>query len=174
MKQPVLSKSDFYKRFLSGEFGNMLRTWKNIEEFKKSKYNGLVSVRSKSIGGKTRYNIPSTQVENIFKNEDVIINEAAPDHLLIIQGEVMESVRFIELLYSPIKNRMKIALKKKSILKYGISALKTIQYCMDTHSYDWIRYLIHEYKDHVVEFSCYSQGLGTLGFNTIIWEVRKY
>ena len=57
----------------------------------------------------------------------------------------------------------------------GLSATQILQAKMNDLSWQWLNYLLEEYPDHVVEFSCFSKCWGTVpGYNTVFWEVRRY
>jgi len=69
---------------------------------------------------------------------------------------------------------MREGLKKFPKNAYGLTALKVLHHYMDPPSSDQLHHLLHEYPDHVIEFTCCEGAVGELGYNTIFWEVRGY
>jgi hypothetical protein len=104
-----------------------------------------------------------------------------------MQGEVMECdivpgiephslrVGHYSLLYSHLNENMRPALEKDSKNVSGATADFLLSRYMDPPSRDNLRRLLYEdYPGSVVEFTCYDRSIGTLGWNTIFWEVRHY
>ena len=183
IKQPVLTKADFVRRYVAGEFGNRAPTWDTIEEFKQSGYTGLIHIRNRRAGGPTWYNVPAEEVITYYKNivqsgekpDDYYFSGMAPTESTTIQGEVcITTEHHLSLFYSQEKLPMRDALRKASHYATGVSVNMLLRYYMDYSSWDWLCHLLRSYPDHVIEFSCYSVYWGTLpGLNTVFWEVRK-
>ena len=178
----ILNKKTCYSYYKKGLFGNKLRTWYSIDEYNKSKYNGMVSIRySGGIGGMfCAYNV--TDVDTtingfISDGADVrlfVINESAPDEKLLIQGELTKNHNGYQLFYSKEKGKMRDCLKN-GVTSVGLEASEILRYFLNPNSYSDIMELTDTYQDHVIEFSTYSFNLGDCRYrNTVIWEVRKY
>lgn len=180
---PVLSKSDFVRRFQLGEFGNKTQNWDTYDEFRQSGYQGLIHIRNREAGAKTWYNILAADV--FYELRQIIAHgEATEDKLYfaamaptsetVIQGEVYRSEQGLALYYSTIPKPMRESLTEGGKQIMGLTAKLFLEHYLDVDDYDWIQELLDRYQDHVVEFSCYNVCCGTLNRRTIIWEVRMY
>lgn len=177
--EPVLTKQNYYRRWLAGEFGNRPQSWNTLEELEKSDYVGPVNIRHTIPG--SRYmatNVPKSKCHEVFQEWGVPesqfkFNEPTPDYALTIQGEIFQDYRGLCLTYNTNKVTMREAMKNPLFVTGLQSKILLSKYC-DPPSYDWIMNLLDLYQDHVIEFSAFNVKTGYLGLNTIIWEVRKY
>jgi len=188
MYPPVLSKHDFVVRYELGEFGNHSPTWNNLEEMAEdyiletSPEGQLFHVRNRIASGETWYNIPVELLADVWYNaasrtgeENFYISAMAPTEKTLFQGEVVQGAHSLDLTYTTIAKPMRDALKEEAIRAEGIIASSLLKYYLCPKSLDWLNVLIERYPGHAIEFSTYSVEWGTLpGFNTVIWEVRKY
>lgn len=179
--KPVLTKTDFVSRYSAGEFGNASPTWASVKEFLAADYSGGdVHLRNRIAGGQTFYNIPPREVPALaVRLSDCIdlyyVSAMAPSDRTLIQGEVIQSVNYIDLTYNcqPMPMRNGFAIEQKTA--NGLTAKLLLQQHMNPASFDWLNHLLSEYPGHVVEFSVYDIEWGTLaGYNTVFWEVRLY
>ena len=179
---PVLTKTDFVKRFFAGEFGNRGPTWNTLKEYLDSDYNGLMHIRNRQKGGPTYYNVPSAELltkwtELGCTDQGYYLAAMAPTDKTTVQGEIMLGPRGLELYYSTVRKPMREALAESARQVRGLEAALILKGCMDPASYDWLQVLLERYDDpiHVIEFSCFSVNWGTIcNRNTIIWELRSY
>ncbi len=168
----------------NGAFGNKLRTWNNILEWRNSNYKGNVGLRYMDLrggGAKFKNHIPYKWVYNEIQHwvftykrdiKRIIICEEAPDHRLLINGELTDAWTFY---HSRIKKSMRQALKEGGRHMYGLQTRYTLQQFMTPSSYSDLEAIIELYPNHIIELSVYECLLGKIpGRNTIIWEVRKY
>lgn len=178
----IKSKNLNYDAYKRGLFGNKLRTWYSLDEFKASGYNKSVSLRySGPHGGMfCAYNVIDVNDkvdEFVAMGADrnlFVVNESAPDEHLTIQGEFTHLENGYNLFYSEIKGKMRDAMKFGVSVK-GLVALEMLRHYTSPNSFSDMVELIELYPYHVIEFSCYDHHLGDcIGRNTIIWEVRKY
>ena len=182
MLPAVLSKEDFVKRYAAGEFGNHAPTWDTLDDYIKSGYEGLVHIRNRVAGGPTFYNVPKEgaiaawiEATNIQPGSFWYISAMAPTSQTLLQGEVQDGIWGLDLYYTQIAKPMREALTVGGKIASGLSAKVILQNFLCPRSWEWMLYLLEEYKDHVIEFSTYSVDWGTLpGYNTVFWEVRKY
>jgi hypothetical protein len=179
MDTDVVSKANYFPRWMAGEFGNKPRTWASIRELAQSEYTGLVNIRHIVANSPLMYyNIPKSQVANTIRNSlrpdsEFRFNEPLPDDRLLLQGEFCYDHQGWHLTYSRDRVPMRVAMRSASNAK-GLAARLLLQGSLDATSYDWCQTLLAKYPDHVVEFSAYAYPVGHLHLNTIIWEVRKY
>lgn len=181
--KPVLTKKDFVIRYKAGEFGNASPTWDSFTEFNDLhlyQSDVLFHLRNRVAGGVTHYNQTWPEAAMLwFGKKDWgqwYVSEMAPHHLNLIQGEVMQGTRGLELFYSTVNNLpMRDALAAKSHSTHSIMAGSLLRHYLCPNSYEWMQELLTRYPGHVVEFSTFSRCWGTLPrFNTIFWEVRSY
>lgn len=191
---PVLTKSDFVRRYNAGEFGNHSPTWgtfKEFERFTKEKYPTVSAVahtqdkyhlRNRVSGGTTHYDLNPRIAYGewfsfVLKREDKqwYCSQMAPTDKTILQGEVQRTYRGLELFYSTVRKPMRDSLREGGKQVYGISADLILKSYLPPNDHDWLMGLLDRYPDHVVEFSTYSVEFGTVpGFKTCYWEVRRY
>lgn len=169
------TKSEFYQRYLEGEFGNIPKTWSWDDLDKaKSEFNGLVVLRNKIPGGPCYYNVPLQEINKSDFENISNISESLDDSYLIFQGNVRKGF-LIELEYSTLKEKFRPALAKEFKTAQGTIAIEMMRHWMDQKSFEWTMFLINEYEDSVVEFSTYGKEVGIIpGMNTVYWEVRGY
>lgn len=175
----VLSKRDFVYRYARGEFGNHSPTWQSLADFVEAEYNGgLVHVRNRTAGGETYYNQTPKQAALLWKTlpeNQYYISAMAPTEKTTFQGEVIQGLRSLDLLFSTVVRPMREALAQSSEQVHGVVAQLLLEYYLNPKSMDWLNHLLVTYPLHAIEFSCYSCCWGTLpGYNTLFWEVRKY
>jgi len=182
---PVLTKTDFVRRYEAGEFGNHAPTWGTLQEWLDRDWgtpDQLYHIRNRVKGGLTWYDVPIRRVvsawskaSKIYGAYNLYISAMAPTEKTLFQGEVQRGLHGLDLYYSTVVATMREALSKQAHSCYGIIALTLLRRFLCPNSLDWLMCLLETYPDHVVEFSTYSCQWGTLpGFNTVFWEVRKY
>jgi len=164
----INNKKQMFNLLKNGSLGNSFRTWNSVDEIKKSGYSGKVTMRCKQGGGGLlAYEVPQSQISKIINvwskkgisNEDIFFNENAPDHLLLMQGELMRTEDYYFLLHSFEKKKTKEAMETSKIVK-GLKAKNLIKHLMNPASYEDIKLIFDLYPDSVIEFSIYSKNVG--------------
>jgi hypothetical protein len=170
----IPNKARAYELYLAGEFGNKLRTWANVEEFRRSGFAGEVSIRNAKIPNwKTRYRVPAAEAREVTV-DGATFNESAPDDHLTLQGEVARTAELgLYLRYSTEPNlKMKEAMaqpKHATLLR----AAAFLSVHLWPSSLDDLYELLDRFPDATVEFSAFSCAVGDCLYrNTIFWEVR--
>ncbi len=184
---PITNKHQSYDLWMSGKFGNRLRAWRTLEEWRASDYEGKVALRTMVAGGgPCLYDLdPSTVfsrhrqlVSEGYSPEEIMICEMAPDHRLVLNGEFLADIvdsRWGHLHYSRVRKPMRIALREASEDVTGIVAQMMLKCLMTPDSWEDFEELSRSYQGHVIELSIYDHCLGDVpGRNTLIWEVRRY
>lgn len=177
---PVLTKHDFVKRFMAGEFGNKGPNWQSYQEYEASGYHGSVHVRSRVPGGPGQYDVPfdivwEVMAYNGWNDSTHYLAGMAPTEKTLIQGEVQRTPHGLSLYYSRVPKPMRDSLREGGQSALGLKSYVLLREYLCPTSYDWLWTLLDRYPDHVVEFSTYSTNWGTIpGMNTVFWEVRKY
>lgn len=188
----VLTKRHNYRLWQSGAFGNKLRAWRTLNDWADDDYMGEVVLRQLGgCSGRCAYNLSPfhvgvTVAEWISKGVDynsIMVNEAAPDQHVILQGEYLNDVTCDEegfalpgyFMYSTQRRHMRDALHEESQHTYGLRADLMLRNAMTPSSYEDWRVLLDQYPKHVLEVSIYDCCVGdTPGRNALVWEVRRY
>jgi hypothetical protein len=189
---PVLTKSQNYRLWQGGAYGNKLRAWRSVAEWKASGFSGMVVLRilMSQGGGPCRYNLRPDEVEPIvaewiaqgITQDQIMVNEGASDLSVLVQGEYLNSVYsgfghacWGYFIYSRVKAQMRDALKAASAVIHGLQTDHLLKSTMTPSSYsDWLL-LLQQYPNHALEVSIYEKCLGDIpGRNALVWEVRKY
>ena len=189
---PIRSKSQNYRLWQSGAFGNKLRSWRSLEEWQKSGFCGLVALRALLAGGgPCLYDLEAAKavesywdwIDRGIPPEAIMINEAAPARAVILQGEYRNGVYVKEdgsfavgyFCHSRLRHQMRDALRKGSAVLEGLLADLVIRSAMTPAAHDDWQDLKDRYPDHVLEVSIYDRNLGDCpGRNALVWEVRLY
>jgi hypothetical protein len=187
--RPVLTKTDFVRRYQAGEFGNRAPTWGTIVEWWSEdpvpwvRYGRNFHVRSRIANGPTYYNLDAGIISQFWRDlckehgeENLYISAMAPHEHNLLQGEVQQGPWGLQLHYSTEPRvPMRGALSKSPQDAEGTRAKLLLDWCMNDLSRQWLDYLLEAYPDHVIEFSSFGVCWGTvLGHNAVFWEVRKY
>jgi hypothetical protein len=182
----INNKHQSIKLFSDGCFGNRLRYWDSIEELKKNPpLENIVVMRYRGDwgGGFCKYDVPLNEVESVIKEWEskgadknkIFFNETADQSKLLIQGELMEISGQLYFLYSQLKEKMRIALRKDPNHAIGLKVKMLLKGFLTPSSYDDLFTLLDTYPNHVIEFSTWSVCVGdNQNRNTIIWEIRNY
>lgn len=184
--EAINTKEKFIVLYQRGTLGNRSPTWPSIdamqEDFENSypllnNANQLWHIRNRVAGGPTYYDIPGEVLADKWAEvggDQFYISAMAPTERTLFQGEVRQSEQGLDLYYSTVAKPMRASLLEGGTTTQGIMAAELLRKYMDATSHDWLQHLLETYQDHVVEFSCYGVPWGTLGWNTIFWEVRAY
>ena len=190
---PVLNKKENYRLWQSGAFGNKLRAWRTVDEWRESGYDGLVALRTLlSVGGSgpCAYDVSPDQVGRVCDYwrilgvpvASIMVNEMGPRGE-ILQGEYFNGITIGEngdtlwgdFFYSTTPKPMRDALRLDGTETYGLRADFLIRNAMTPASYEDWQQLLTDYPDHVLEVSIYDRCLGDLPHrNALVWEVRRY
>lgn len=190
MSFDILTKRMNYERWQRGCFGNKLKSWRTVEEWRESGFTDKVALRQLgSGGGRCVYHLDRTNMDEAVAcwrrfrvpDELMMVNEQAPDGLLI-QGEYRNSVVEIDnqahcaiFYYSTVRKQMREALTEASETTCDLRANLLLRHYMSPASYDDWQMLLGQYPNHVLEVSVYDTFLGDCPRrNALVWEIRKY
>lgn len=178
----IRSKARFYELMRAGCLGNTLRNWKTKEEALASGCS-LFGIREVgAAGGGRHYIVPAKELgHHTFAlhrcGVSFIIDEAAPDTDVTLQGEVCRTERGWEgLLGIRTGHRMRESIARGLLRPYrGLAVKLLLDQFLDPSSRDDIDAIFDLYPDSAVELASYPYKLGKLPCrNTVIWEVRNY
>lgn len=178
MRQSVLTKADFYRRFMAGEFGNRGPIWDSFDAVWDSGYRGLVMVRSQRPGGLCKANLTLADAWLIAEQErrDVLTFSAmCPHDRQTINGELQRDHRGLCLMYSSVKKPMRQSLAEGGRQVFGLSAQHVLKANVYAPDLDWLMELLELYPGHVIEFTAFEICWGVLPRSKCaVWEVRSY
>jgi hypothetical protein len=185
----IRSKAEYYAVSRTLTLGNIIRQW-SYAEFVEPYYQApqtlppLVSLRTTRLASvkAQRYRIPPRQMMLLcgnlmlqgFRAEELLIDESAPDDRVVLQAEVMNSERFMDLryaLYSGVGMRQAYPTMKHL---NGLRALSLLRRYLDAPSMDCLIDILEHYHGSIVELSTYEIPVGQFGWNTLVWECRNY
>ena len=182
----IWDKEQNYDLWTSGAFGNRFRAWRTYEEYLASGFGGRVVLRYLGdAGGKwCRYNLPPDEVAQTIQKcvqsgadpALMMFNEAAPDHCVVLQGELWNGGDNWNYFYhSFARAQMRAALTAAPKESWGLRTAMLLRSHMTPSSYADLEVLRERYPDHVLEISIFACCVGdTPGRNTVVWEVRRY
>jgi hypothetical protein len=187
----ISSKAEFFRLWELGVLGNRNRLWHHPidammwgwEEYLRTGLIRDIAFRElgKAGGGRWQkyrwYEVDIAAEEWEGEGRKFICDDAAPNHLTTLCGEVCRTYRGLEgtLAVHPfcgIRDSMK---KGLMIPRQSTVVLALLERFMDPSSRDDLDTLLDIYPDATVEFSCFSVDAGIFpGRNTIFWETRDY
>jgi hypothetical protein len=192
MSDSVLSKLQNYRLWQDGAFGNKLRSWRTVDEWRDSGFDGKVVLRTllEGGGGPCRYNLLPEEVDSVvdcwlaldIPPAMIMVNEAAPDTDVILQGEYLNDIYAMDgeagwgyFRYSRVRAQMRDALAAAPEVAQRLRSDLLLKLAMTPASHEDWNLLLGQYPGHVLEVSIYDRCLGdTPGRNALVWEVRKY
>jgi hypothetical protein len=184
----ILTKKQNCRLWQSGEFGNKLRAWQTVDEWRESGFAGLIVLRLRSSNTSWNpclYNLSPHAIDRAvdcwlnsgIAYHQIMVNEAAPDSDVILQGEYLNDPGLCwgYFLHSRSRAHLRDALRLAPIVTQGLRSNLIIQQAMTPSSYEDWQMLIDRYPDHVFEVSIYDRCLGDIpNRNALVWEIRKY
>lgn len=181
---PVIdNKKLMYQCLRRGLFGNHFRMFGSLDEAEAS--GGWVGLRY--VGDRPGAPcIPRVQADTVryvvqgmalhgWQVDRWAFVEVALEEDIMLQGELMQSLRYLELTYSQACMPMRAAFKVDQRFAHGLEAVHLLKRHMDAGSYEDITQLLVDYPDHIVEFTTYRTDHGCFpGRNSVVWELRRY
>lgn len=187
MRPPVLTKTDFYRRFLAGEFGNRGPIWFDYESWcldcrslvNLMSEDARFMIRSSKPGGFNQANLESHEVVAMWlvhsRKEQLSISLMCPHDRQTINGELQRDHRGLCLMYSSVKAPMRQSLAAGGRQVFGMQAHEVLDANVYTPDREWLMELLDLYPDHVVEFTAFRIYWGVVPLSKCaVWEVRKY
>lgn len=182
LKVKISSKRQYYRLMEASCLGNTLRNWRSPDDAWNSGAN-LVGFREMGrAGGGVHTVVPRNRVHQTFADwvhsgRNFIMDEAAPDADVLLQGEICRTFRGYEgLLGVRTGSRMRDSIAKGLLRPVcGVVVKALLDQFLDPSSRDDVDALFDLYPDATIELASYPYYLGKLpARNTLIWEVRNY
>jgi len=188
-RPPVRDKQANFNLWTSGAYGNRLHAWPTVAAYRASGFPGRIVLRYLGATGcgLCEYNLYDSEIDAIVEEwrkqgadpDLVMVNEAAPDYAVTLQGELFTGVtpdnRPDYFLYSTVVAHMRPALAARSRVVTGLTTRMLLRQHMTPSSLADLDLLIDNYPDHVLEISVFRICLGDIpGRNSLVWEVRRY
>jgi len=188
-RSPVTSKRRNFELWTSGAYGNRLRSWRSVAQWRRSGHSGKIALRVLGDTGDNRctYDLLPGDVAAEYckwlslgvRDEDVVACEMAPDDQLVVVGEYhhdpLPDGSFRHFFYSRVRKSMRVALREGGRVATGLRATAILRQSMTDRSWEDFSELVLAYPGHVAEVSVYDHCLGDLpGRNALVWEVRRY
>jgi hypothetical protein len=187
----IANKRQNFDLWQSGVFGNKLRAWRSLDEWMSSTsgyVEELFALRQLDHGGgRCAYLLTPHALIYQWRlwvslgasPNSLMVNEMAPDHRLVLNGEflcdVLPDGRWGHLHFSRLKKPMRISLREAPEEASGLAARLLLNSVMTTGSWEDFEEITRSYQGHVIEFSVYDHCLGDVpSRNTLIWEIRRY
>lgn len=185
MESRIVNKVQMYKHLSEGKFGNTIAQHFSVEEWKKSedyKKFDCWGIRSLTVGGKFFPYVPSSEVEQVIKGNDLVgINISCmvdrvsrvrmwADVCLTSAGWYLYCVR------NPARGESwRAVMPSRGKTYVGLTAVSLLRSLLTPSSMSDLEALLEKWPDHVVELSALDRCLGTIpGRNAVVWEVRHY
>lgn len=176
------SKADNIFALQHGLFGNAPQQWQRlgdvIEENEDGWYTPIVA-RPRVKGGRCIYDTTPMDIavmhgKAILNMEDYYYNQPIDPSTVTLNAELARLHCGLHLFYSTARMHMRPSLREDPHVANGLVALEIVRHFACARGYAVIMELLDLYPDHVVEFTCMDKAYGTLGWNTVVWEVRNY
>lgn len=181
----ITTKRQFFELWEAGMLGNRLRIWRQPgDALCESNKLNTVGFRQIGVSGGGAFetvayvDIDATALRWRQLGREFVICESAPDHLALLQGEVMrDATGWKGFLAHPVLNGKKMRESMRDDAKHyeGLYVPLLLKNYMTANSWGDLLDVLELYPDAVVELTIYRGCLGILpGRNAIFWEVRNY
>lgn len=182
----VSNKKQMYRMLASGEFGNTIPQYFDMDEWWRSEDRDRYAywgVRSLTPGGPCLLNATRYGVLNFISDEASPAYSISPmvDRItkINLMTEVLETEAGLQVygIVNPdTKNGNWRSLMPKEGKQWsGLLARNILKQYLNDCSYADLMVLLEQYPGHVVELSACQSCIGTIpGRNAVVWEVRKY
>ena len=171
-------KADTIFALQHGLFGNAPKQWQTPEEVLREFGNRPIVVRSRVPGGRCWYEITIEdwlRSPGTIRVSDYYFNEPIDPRTVTLNAEITRSMTGgVAMTYATTQQHMRQALREHARHARRIEALIILRTLACERGREVVEGLMDQYPDHVVEFTCMSKPYGTLGWKTVVWEVRNY
>jgi len=173
-------KADNILALQEGLFGNAPRQWQTLDDVANEWGDNPIVVRPRTPGGKCWYEVtPIGWFLEYYKcgwfdPADYYFNEPIDNKSVTLNAEVTRSTGRLEMFYATEPMHMRPALREHGRHAHGLTALTILRHFACERGREVVEGLLDQFLGHVVEFTCMTKPYGTLGWKTVVWEVRNY
>lgn len=170
-------KADTIVALQEGLFGNAPRQWQTPAEVERDVGQLPIVVRPRVPGGRCWYEIPIGEwlgIPGEIRVADYYFNEPIAPATVTLNAEVTRAAGEVEMFFSTEPLHMRPALRQHGRRTRGLRALTILRARACERGREVVEGLMDQYPDHVVEFTCMTKPYGTLGWKTVVWELRSY
>lgn len=185
MRRLVTTKREMYRRLESGEFGNTIPMWTNVEAWENlAPGYRLWGVRTMTPGGPCRLNCPADEVVATFRQFEaaghpaqisMMVDAFVTAWLEVLEsptGLVVEGIEFPDTPRMTWRNSMPGPSRRSWS---GTAARSVLLRHLNPNALDDLGIVLDQFPDHVVELTALDRCLGTVPHrNAVVWEVRAY
>lgn len=176
----IESKADNIFALQEGLFGNAPRQWQTMDEVANEFGDKPVVVRPRVAGGRCWYEIGVMEWfleyyrDDWFNPAEYYFSEPIAQDSVTLNAEITRLFGDVFMTFATTQQHMRPALKEAAQYARGLRALTIMRHLTCDRGRQTIEELLDEYPDHVIEFTCMTEPYGTLGWKTVVWEVRNY
>lgn len=172
----VKNKTQMYTLLKAGRFGPPWPNYESIEAVPDSVKDSTFMIRNQTVQSDpiTKLSFTFDELSQKFIPGIHKISPHAPDHRILLQGELMRSNLGLVLNWNTEKNlRMPEAMGRAQTYTQLQAKFLLLQ-SMDENDYERLMDLLDEFPDSVVEFAAYEITVMGLSTRLVVWEVRNY
>lgn len=168
-------KADTIEALRRGLFGNAPRQWDTPAEVERDVGQLPIVVRPRNAGGRCWYDVGIREWAALGHDpRGYYFNEPSDPRTVTLNAEITRRFGEVQMTYATTPQHMRPALRDAPQHASGLRALSIMRELACDQGRVVIEELMDLYPDHVVEFTCFSSPYGTLGWRTVVWEVRSY
>ena len=170
-------KADTIVALQHGLFGSAPRQWQTPAEVERDVGQLPIVVRPRIAGGRCWYEIPIgvwLELQGTIRVADYYFNEPIDNTSVTLNAEMTRATGRVEMFFALEPMHMRPALAQHGQHAHGLRALTIMRTLACERGRDVVEGLLDKYPDHVVEFTCMTKPYGTLGWKTVVWELRSY
>lgn len=177
----VPNKTTYYRLAENRLLGNSLRTWNHPDQVTQTQ--GVFGLRNTQGGGgrfvgphdfETINSVYQQWESAGFDMSRVIVSEGFERGIVVIQGEVQNSIRGIDLSYCTRDDLTCREAMRSPSSASGAVAWRILRNHLTGVALDTMEFLLTAYPDSVIEFSTTRRSMGWASDTTVFWEVRNY
>lgn len=175
------SKADNIRALRLGLFGNAPKQWNTVFDVEADVGpDHPIVVRPRTPGGRCWYDTTLREwgwkfcVGEDGDPNEYYFNEPIAKDSVLLNAEVTRMFGQLEMYCSTEPDHMRPALRSSGRRLFGLTALMMLRSRCCDRGRETIEGLLEAYPDHVIEFTAMSRPYGTLGWSSVVWEVRNY
>lgn len=177
-------KSDYRENEARGAFGNVLRSWPNLETVNRVGYRGWLRISSRKPSSPHKINeVHWTKLEPAIlsliergaRAEDMIFGEVpAPDNPRLLNFEVIRTPKYLNLDWGigqrPLRDDLNLMANAPVT---GLKALTMLKFYLGDE-FDTLEGIWDRFPSAATEGTVFGWAVGTLTRHLVVWEAREF